>query len=530
MPPGELINVGGLVRKDVAGYDLGSLLVGSEGTLGIVTAVSLRFVPAPEVALPLIATYADVAAGCEAIAGCLASGVVPAALEYLDAEAATMLRPTYPGRLGSDPALVVIAEADGSEAEASEGREALREALAPAAMYVEAPSDRREVQALWRWRDGVGLAAAAARGGKFSEDIVVPLDNLAQAIEATGEIALRHRVRSCGWGHAGDGNLHSTFLFSPEDESERRRALAASEELIGLALRLGGSISGEHGVGTTKTAHLGEQLGPGAVRLHQGVKDLFDPQGLLESRKKGHQNEGKMAVVTGAASGIGAAVSERLIAEGAHVVGADRDEGVCDASDKAFTAAVTDVSDEGSVVELIALAESIAPIDVLVNVAGIGSTTNAPDTPLEVWEAVFAVNARGTFLTCKHSIPPMAARGRGAIVNLASVAGQVGLRNRAAYCASKGAVIALTRALAVDHVGDGIRVNCICPGTVDSPWVRRLVEDSGESLAALRARQPMGRLGLPSEIAEAALYLADPVSGGFLTGSQLTVDGGLTAA
>jgi NAD(P)-dependent dehydrogenase (short-subunit alcohol dehydrogenase family) len=163
------------------------------------------------------------------------------------------------------------------------------------------------------------------------------------------------------------------------------------------------------------------------------------------------------------------------------------------------------------------------------NVAGIGSTTNAPETPLEVWEDVFAVNARGTFLTCKHAIPGMIARGGGAIVNMASVAALVGLRNRAAYSASKGAVIALTRALAVDHVKDGIRVNAICPGTVDSPWVRRLVEDVGESLDALRARQPMGRLGQPEEIAEAALYLASD-GAGFVTGTAFVIDGGLTAA
>jgi NAD(P)-dependent dehydrogenase (short-subunit alcohol dehydrogenase family) len=171
----------------------------------------------------------------------------------------------------------------------------------------------------------------------------------------------------------------------------------------------------------------------------------------------------------------------------------------------------------------------VAHVDVLVNVAGIGSTTTAPDTPLEVWEDVFAVNARGTFLTCKHAIPGMVDRRGGSIVNVASIAALVGLRNRAAYCASKGAVVALTRALAVDHVADGIRVNVVCPGTVDSPWVRRLVDEAGESLDALRARQPMGRLGLPEEIADAVAYLASDAAA-FVTGSTLVIDGGLTAA
>jgi 2-keto-3-deoxy-L-fuconate dehydrogenase len=229
---------------------------------------------------------------------------------------------------------------------------------------------------------------------------------------------------------------------------------------------------------------------------------------------------GKRALVTGGGSGIGAAVARRLAAEGAEVIVADLSPAAV-ADELGVQAVVLDVRDEEQV------ADALADLDVLVNVAGIGSTTNAPETTLEVWENVFAVNARGTFLCCKHAIPGMAARGGGSIVNVASVAGLVGLRNRAAYCASKGAVISLTRALAVDHVADGIRVNAVAPGTVDSPWVRRLVEDVGESLDALRARQPLGRLGTPEEIADAVAYLA---AAEFVTGSVLVIDGGLTAA
>jgi 2-keto-3-deoxy-L-fuconate dehydrogenase len=230
--------------------------------------------------------------------------------------------------------------------------------------------------------------------------------------------------------------------------------------------------------------------------------------------------EGKRALVTGAGSGIGAAVARKLAAEGAEVIVADLLPYDV-ANELGAQTVVLDVRDEEQV------APAMADLDVLVNVAGIGSTTNAPETTLDVWENVFAVNARGTFLCCKHAIPGMAARGGGSIVNIASVAGLVGLRNRAADCASKGAVISLTRALAVDHVADGIRVNAVAPGTVDSPWVRRLVEDVGESLDALRARQPLGRLGTPEEIADAVAYLA---AAEFVTGSVLVIDGGLTAA
>jgi NAD(P)-dependent dehydrogenase (short-subunit alcohol dehydrogenase family) len=226
------------------------------------------------------------------------------------------------------------------------------------------------------------------------------------------------------------------------------------------------------------------------------------------------------ALVTGAGSGIGAAVAHRLADEGFDITVADLQPDAV-ATELGATGVRLDVRDEEQV------AAAMDGVEILVNAAGIGSTTDAPNTPLEVWEDVFAVNARGTFLCCKHAIPHMQARGGGSIVNIASAAGLIGLKKRAAYSASKGAVIALTRALAVDHVEDGIRVNAVCPGTIDTPWVRKLVDSSEESLDALRSRQLMGRLGTPEEVADAVLYLA---TAAFATGTILTVDGGLTAA
>ena len=166
-------------------------------------------------------------------------------------------------------------------------------------------------------------------------------------------------------------------------------------------------------------------------------------------------------------------------------------------------------------------------LDVLVNVAGIGSTTNAPETPLEVWENVFAVNARGTFLCCKHAIPGMVARGGGAIVNVASIAGARGAAQPRRLLRLEG-----RRDRADPRAGDrscrkGIRVNAVAPGTVDSPWVRRLVEDVGESLDALRARQPMGRLGTPEEIARPS-STSPPCRAS--SPAPAVIDGGLTAA
>lgn len=248
---------------------------------------------------------------------------------------------------------------------------------------------------------------------------------------------------------------------------------------------------------------------------------------------------GKNALITGGGSGIGRAMALAFVDEGAQVFvadmrGEDAEETVRQAVEAGGDAAAfqADVSRSADVQAMInACLDRFARIDVLCNNAGIGSTQSVVDTPEELWEAVFAVNVRGMFLGCKYAIPHMIEAGGGIIVNTASVAGLVGLKNRAAYCASKGAVVSLTRAMAVDHVQQKIRCNCICPGTVDSPWVGRLLDaapDPAAERTALVARQPMGRLGTPEEVAKAAVYLASD-DADFVTGSALVIDGGLTA-
>ena len=284
--PGEVVRVGGPIRKDVAGYDLVHLLVGSEGTLGIVTAAWLRLVPAPEVALPVIALYPDPAAGCAAIEAVLGTGLQPAALEYLDAGALATASGAFPAKLPAATGFAVIAEADGTEREARELQRELLDVLGDGALGTLAPTAPGEVRALWRWRDGVSIAVTAQRGGKVSEDIAVPLDRLREAVEATVEIGARHGLEACSWGHAGDGNLHSTFLVDPADREELDRAAGASAELFELAVRLGGTVSGEHGLGWVRRHALAGQWAPRAVELHQAVKRAFDPKGLLNPGKK----------------------------------------------------------------------------------------------------------------------------------------------------------------------------------------------------------------------------------------------------
>jgi glycolate oxidase subunit GlcD len=286
LPPGRLVRIGGAVRKDVAGYDLRSLLIGSEGTLGIVTAVTLRFVPAPEAALPAIAFYADEHSGGEAVQAAMASGIVPAALEFLDREALEIVRAAFPFDVPPDAGFALIAEADGDLASAQRGQAALHELMAPDALAVHLPSAPAEVAALWRWREGVGLAAAAALGGKASEDVGVPVERLAEIVAGTRAIGARHDLATCSFGHAGDGNVHATFLLRSGDATATERAHAAAQELFALAIELGGTVSGEHGLGGVKNGQLRHQWDPAAVALHDGVKRLFDPRGLLNPGKK----------------------------------------------------------------------------------------------------------------------------------------------------------------------------------------------------------------------------------------------------
>jgi len=286
IPPGEVIRVGGPLRKDVAGYDLGSLLIGSEGTLGIVTAAWLRLTPAPEATAPVIGFYESIRAGVAAVETVLGSGLLPAALEYLDAGALAAARDAYPFGVPDGAAFVVLTEADGSASETAALAAQLHEALGDGALAVHAPATAREQAALWRWRDGVSIAVTAAHGGKVSEDIGVPLDRLAEAIEATLAIGERHGLPACSWGHAGDGNLHSTFMIDARDGDQVERAVAAAAELFRTAAELGGTISGEHGVGWVKRGQLGAQWTPATLALHRTIKRAIDPKGLMNPGKK----------------------------------------------------------------------------------------------------------------------------------------------------------------------------------------------------------------------------------------------------
>jgi NAD(P)-dependent dehydrogenase (short-subunit alcohol dehydrogenase family) len=228
-------------------------------------------------------------------------------------------------------------------------------------------------------------------------------------------------------------------------------------------------------------------------------------------------SDSRVVIVTGAAGGIGTAIVAAFEAEGDRVVGLDIEWGT-DLRDPTATAA-----------EVRRIHDDHGRIDVLCNNAGVGAVGDVVDATPEDWQRVFSVNVFGIANLSAAVLPFMRAAGSGAIVNTCSVAAEVGLVQRAVYGASKGAVLGLTKAMAADEASTGIRVNCVSPGTVDGPWVRRLIAESDDpdaTLAALEARQPLGRLVAPEEVAAAIVYLAAPTT--FTSGQQLLLDGGIT--
>jgi len=235
-------------------------------------------------------------------------------------------------------------------------------------------------------------------------------------------------------------------------------------------------------------------------------------------------------LVTGGASGIGAAAVARFRRDGARVAALDLDRERLARVD-ADARVVADVSVEDEVSRAVAeAAESLGGLDVVVACAGIAARGTVPDTALADWERVFAVNVRGVYLTAKAAIPHLRRAGGGAIVNVASQLGLVGVSNAAAYCASKGAVVLLTRAMAVDHAAEGIRVNCVCPGPTETPLLEDYVSATADPVAERRRyeqAQVHGRLVTAEEVADAIAYLASPAAGSTI-GAALVVDGGYT--
>jgi glycolate oxidase len=294
LPTGEILRTGSKAVKNVAGYALTDLLVGSEGTLAIVTEVTVRLVPLPPTRRALSATYPTVDAAARAVGAIVAAGVVPAVLELIDgpslaAVAAHLGRPMAP----PGTAALLIVELDGHTAGVEEeARLAAAACAATGATRLIAAATAAERDALWEARRVLSYALRRIAPRKINHDVAVPRGRVPELFALVDAVRRRHDLRVAAFGHAGDGNIHVNLLVDPGDAAEMARASDAEHTLFAGVVALEGSISGEHGVGFAKAAHLGLQLSPAELALMARVKHAFDPHGIL--------NPGKMWETTAA--------------------------------------------------------------------------------------------------------------------------------------------------------------------------------------------------------------------------------------
>ncbi len=283
LAPGELVQVGGWASKDVAGYDLKDLLIGSEGTLGVITAVRLRLLPAREAQIAQTAFFATRAQGCAAMLAVTAAGIEAAAMDFADGAALEHVAGGYPGEVPAGTGFVLLIEVDGTHEQARAQADDVDDLLGGEALAIDRA---RDASALWRWRDGFNGVLSGVRGAKVSEDVSFPVERLQEGLERFEALAQRHDVSSCAFGHGGDGNVHATVLVDPADEVELQRARELGAELFALVGELGGSIAAEHGVGWLKRGLLESQWDERTLALHEQIKRAFDPKGLMNPGKK----------------------------------------------------------------------------------------------------------------------------------------------------------------------------------------------------------------------------------------------------
>ena len=282
---GEVIKTGNPVIKDVAGYDITKLFVGSEGTLGLITSAVLKLIPKPKArgtALILFKNLEDVG---RVVTKVMTSGIFPSALEFMDRDAIRAVEEFKPVGLPKDVSALLLVEVDGSPQSVKEDIKAVEGLAKAMGLEVKVAEDEESAEKLWTARKSLGPALGNLRTGKINEDVVVPRAYLSEAIRDYRKVAEKYGLLMAIFGHIGDGNLHVNLLYDKKNREEEERAERAVDEVFEITLRYNGSITGEHGVGLTKRKFLEYQFGPVGMEILRGIKKVFDPKNLFNPGK-----------------------------------------------------------------------------------------------------------------------------------------------------------------------------------------------------------------------------------------------------
>ena len=283
---GELVRTGVSTVKGVVGYDLTRMLVGSEGTLGIITKATLRLIPHPESAATLLAFFPSNEKGAKAVGGIIEEGITPCAMELMDRTAVDCVREIADLSLPEGTGCALLVEVDGPESSVAREADRVEEAcLRFGALEVRRAADASGRDKLWALRRAISPAVRKVNPVKINEDIVVPRSRLAEMFAFLSDLAERKNLKIVNFGHAGDGNIHVNVMISGKDEDERRRAGEAVEEVFRKTVDLGGTISGEHGIGIAKAPYMEMEVGPLGVSVMKRLKACFDPNGILNPGK-----------------------------------------------------------------------------------------------------------------------------------------------------------------------------------------------------------------------------------------------------
>ncbi|GBE06270.1 MAG TPA: FAD-binding protein [Nitrospirae bacterium] len=285
LPDGSVLTTGVKTYKGVVGYDLTRLVVGSEGTLAFITKIFLKVLPLPEETVTLLCAFTQMDKAATAVSRIISAKIIPGALEFMDRETVRAVEDYKPFGLPGDAEALLLIEVDGPGISVPEAAEEIASICGSLGAEVKVADDVFSKQRLWEARRAISPALYRISPSKINEDVVVPRGKIPDMLRSLRDISDRYRVKIVNFGHAGDGNIHVNIMTDRNDKEEYQRAEKAVREVFEAALALGGTISGEHGIGLTKAGYLGMELSPENIMLMKGIKKVFDPKGIMNPGK-----------------------------------------------------------------------------------------------------------------------------------------------------------------------------------------------------------------------------------------------------